>query len=186
MHDGIEAPAHQLAERARVLEQELGALVDETRDFLVSEVVPAIEQAADDLRDRCQELHRSLTEESAEPLQQIFDEWAGQLDQLESYVLEQGYATSRQHAQDVVEYAMDECEAASQKRLDDLAQVVGLLEGQLQQFATEVERAGRDLAGQSGARLLRELDEAKEAAERAVSGLDHVRQELASRSFMAG
>ena len=184
VQDGIEAPAQALEDRAKELEQELGRLVDEVRDFLVDDVVPTIEQVTEDVRERCQELHRSLTEDHTQPLQEMFDEWSGQIDKLESYVLEQGYTTSRQHAQDVVEYAMDECETTSRQHLEGVTQLVGLLEGQLKQFAAEMERAGRELTDQNGARLLRELDEAKEAAERAVSGLDGVRQELAARSFM--
>jgi uncharacterized coiled-coil DUF342 family protein len=184
VREGVEASAQALEDRAKELEQELGRLVDEARDFLTEDVVPALEQVADDVRERCQELHRSLTEERTEPLQQAFDEWSGHIDEVEAYVLEQGYATSRHHAEDVVEYAMDACETASRQRLEGLTQVVGLLEGQLQQFTAEVERAGKDLTDQSGVRLLRELDGATESAERAVSGLDRVRQELAARSFM--
>jgi hypothetical protein len=182
--DGVEAPAQALEDRATQLEQELGKLVDEAKEFLVDEVVPAIEQVAEDVRERCQELHRSLTEDHTEPLEQVFGQWSDEIDKLESYVMQQGYVTSHQHALDVVEYVIDECETASRQRLEELTQVVGLLEGQLQQFATEVERAGRELTDESGARLLRELDEAKEAADRAVRGLDHARQELAARSFM--
>ena len=120
VQDGIEAPAQALEDRAKELEQELGRLADEVRDFLVDDVVPAIEQATEDVRERCQELHRSLTEDHTQPLQEMFDEWSGQIDKLESYVLEQGYTTSHQHAQDVVEYAMDECETASRQHLEGL------------------------------------------------------------------
>ena len=184
VHDGVETPAQSLEARVQELEQELGKLVDEARDFLTSDVVPAIEQVADDVRERCEELHRSLTEDRTQPLQEVFDEWSGRIDELETYVVEQGYGASHQHALDVVEYAMDECEKGSHERLQELTQVVSLLEGQLKQFATEVERSGRELADEAGAKLLRELDEAKGAAERAVAGLDNVRQELAARSFM--
>jgi uncharacterized coiled-coil DUF342 family protein len=182
--EGVEAQAQALEDRAKELEQELGKLVDEARDFLTNDVVPAVEQVAEDVRERCEQLHRALTEDHAQPLQEIFDEWSGHLDEVETYVLEHGYATSRQHAEDVVEYAMDQCETASRQRIDEMAQVVALIEGQLKQFTTEMERAGRELTDQGGARLLRELDEAKDAAERAVSGLDQVKQELAARSFM--
>ena len=185
VHDGVEAPAQGLEGRARELEQELGRLVDEAREFLTGEIVPALEQVAEDVRERCQELHRSLTEDRTEPLQQVFDEWSGRISELETYVLEQGYGASRQHALDVVEYAMDECETASRARLDELTQVVALLEGQLKQFATEVEKTGQELTQETGARLLSELDQAHQAAERAVASLDHVRQELAARSFMS-
>lgn len=184
VRDSVEEPAHALAERARELEQELGRLVEEARDFLVDDVVPGLEELASEVRDRCQELHRSLTEDRTEPLQQVFDEWAGRIDELETYVVEQGYGASHQHALDVVEYVMGECEASARQRLEELVQVVQLLEGQLKQLAAEVDRAGEDLTERSGARLLRELDEATEAAGRAVSGLDRVRQELAARSFM--
>lgn len=184
VHDGVEEPAQGLGERARELEQELGRLVDEARDFLIEEVVPGIEQVADDVRERCQELQRSLTEDRTQPLQEVFDEWSGHIDELERYVLQQGYDASHQHALDVVAYAIDECETGSRQRVEELTQVVSLLEGQLRQLATEVDRAGDSLTNQSGARLLRELDEAREAAERTVSGLDRVRQELAARSFM--
>jgi uncharacterized coiled-coil DUF342 family protein len=186
VHDGVEAPAQSLADRARELEQELGRLVDEAKAFLADEVAPAIEKVAEEVRERCQEVHRSLAEDHAPRLQEIFDEWSGHVGELEDYVLQQGFVTSRQHAQDVVDYVIDECEKASREHLDGLAQVVGLLEGQLRELATEVERAGQDLAADSGARLLRELDEAKESALRAVGGLDLVRQELAERSFMEG
>ena len=84
VQDGIEAPAQALEDRAKELEQELGRLVDEARDFLVDDVVPAIEQVTEDVRERCQELHRSLTEDHTQPLQEVFDEWSGQIDELES------------------------------------------------------------------------------------------------------
>jgi ElaB/YqjD/DUF883 family membrane-anchored ribosome-binding protein len=184
VQDGVAAPADALEERVRELEQELGRLVDEARAFLTEDVVPAVQRVAEDVRERCQELHRSLTEEHAQAMQQAFDEWSDRIDQLEQYVLEHGYAASHQHALDVVAYALRECQSSSRERVAEVTQVVALVEGQLRQFATEVERAGRELADESGSRLLRELEEAQEAALRALSGLDHVRQELAARSFM--
>lgn len=184
VNEGVETPAQALEDRVKELETELGTLVDEAREFLTQDVVPGIEQVAADVRERCQELHRTLTEDRTQPLQEVFDEWSGRIDEVERYVLEQGYGASHQHALDVVEYALDECETRSKDRVQELTQVVALLEGQLRQLASEVERTGDDLTRQSGARLLRELDEAREAAERALSGLEHVRQELAARSFM--
>lgn len=183
--EGGEAPARGLAERARELEQELSKLLDEARDFLRDEVVPAIGQVADDVRERCQNLQRGLADEAAQALQKAYDVWEDELDELEVYVLkEDGYEGSHQHAKDVVEYAMDECETASLNEVEELQQLVGLLEVQLQQTATEVERAGKGLTGQGGAELVRELDQAKDAALKAVAGLDKVKQEMAERSFM--
>jgi hypothetical protein len=99
-------------------------------------------------------------------------------------MLTQAYKASHQHAKDVVEYAMDECETASLKEVEEVQQVVGVLEAQLQQLATEVERTAKGLTDQAGAELRRELDEATAAALKAVAGLDKMKQELAERSFM--
>jgi DNA repair exonuclease SbcCD ATPase subunit len=184
VHDGVEAPAQALAERVRELEQELGRLVDEARAFLVDEVVPTVEQVTDDVRERCQELHGRLAEECVNSMQEAFDDWVERVDELETYVAQQGYVASHQHALDVVEEVMDQCETASRQHLDLLTQVVSSLEGQLQQLASEVERAGGELVEETGVRLLRELDETRGAAEKALTGLDRVRQELAARSFM--
>lgn len=182
--DGVEAPAQSLEDRAQELQQELGRLVDEARDFFQDEVVPAVEQMEGDVRQRCQELHRTLTEDRAQPLQDVFDEWSGHIDEVETYVVQHGYATSRQHAHDVAEYAMEKCESGCRQHLEELTQVVGLLEGQLRQLATGLEHSGDGLAQQAGRRLLDELEEARQAAQRAVTGLDSVRQELAAHSFM--
>jgi hypothetical protein len=182
--EGAEEPARALAERARELEQELEKVVGEARDFLRDEVVPALEQAADDVRERCEELHRTLADEHAEALQKAFDEWEGRVDELEDYVLKQGYEASHEHAKAVVVYALEECETGSLAQVEELQQLVGILETQLQELATEVERASSSLVERSGAELARELDEARQAALKAVAGLDKVKGELAERSFM--
>lgn len=180
-----EAPARSLAERARELEQELSKLVEEARDFLRDDVVPAIEQVADDIRERCEELHKTLTGERTEALQEAYDEWENRVDELEAYVLKQGYDASHQHAIDVVEYAMDECETGSLEQVTELQQLVGVLETQLQELATAVATTGGELVEQKGAELKRELDEARDAAVKAVAGLDKIKGELAERKFMA-
>ncbi|MET0552834.1 MAG: hypothetical protein ABW221_07345 [Vicinamibacteria bacterium] len=186
VEDALEHTAHALEQQVRELEQQLGALLDGARDFLTNDVLPSVERLGEDVGQRCAALARALTEDHAGALQEAFAEWSAQLDQLEGYVLEQAYATSRQHAQGVVEYATEAWQTESRARLDDLTLVVSLLEGELRHFADEAERAGRALVEQGGERLVRELDEARTAAERAVSGLDRVMQELAARSFTEG
>jgi hypothetical protein len=179
-----EAPARALAARAQELEQELSKLVEEARDFMRDEVIPAIEQVADDVKERCEELHRALAEEHTQALQQAYDEWEGRVDELEDYVLKQGYEASHQHAKDVVEYAIDECETGSLEQITELTQLVAVLEAQLQELATEVGRASKDLVDQNGEKLKDELEQAKDAAVKALAGLDKMKQELAERSFM--
>jgi ABC-type transporter Mla subunit MlaD len=179
-----EAPANALADRARELEQELSTLIDEARDFLRDEVVPAIEQVAEEARTRCEELHRVLSETHTQALQQAYDEWEQRVDELEDYVLTKGYQASHQHAKEVVEYAMEECQTGSLEQIDAVQQLVGLLETQLQELASQVSRAASDL-DQNGQKLRDELEGAKDAAVKALAGLDTMKQELAERSFMA-
>jgi uncharacterized coiled-coil DUF342 family protein len=179
-----EAPAQGLAERARELEQELTRVVEEARDFLRGEVLPAVEEVADDLRDRGRELHRMLANETTAALQQAFDEWESKVDGLEEYVVTQGYHASHQHARDVVEYAADECEAACLQQLDDLQQLVGALLAQLKELAAGVEQTAANLVTQAGAELTQELDRTHTAATDAVAALDRVKQELSAYSFV--
>jgi chromosome segregation ATPase len=180
-----EAPARALAERARELEQELSTLVEEARDFLRDEVVPAIEQVTDDFKQRCEDLHRRLSEEHTEALQQAYDEWEARVEELEDYITQQGYEASHRHAKEVVEYAMDECESGSLELVGALQHLVGLLAQQLQELATQVASASKDLADTKGEMLTHELKEARDAAIKAVARLDRMKQELAERSFMA-
>jgi hypothetical protein len=99
-------------------------------------------------------------------------------------VVSQGYDASHQHARAVVEYAMEECGEASNRHLDELQQVVGVLLGQLKELAAEVERSAEGLVSQAGAALLQELDRTEQEATAAVAGLDRVKQELAQYSFI--
>jgi ABC-type transporter Mla subunit MlaD len=179
-----ETPANTLADRARELQHELSTLIEEARNFLRGEVVPAIEQVAEEARTRCEELHRVLSETHTQAMQQAYDEWEQRVDELEDYVLTKGYQASHQHAKDVVEYAMEECQTGSLPQIDALQQLVGLLETQLQELAGEVSRATSDL-DQNGQKLRDELEGAKDAAVKALAGLDTMKQELAERSFMA-
>jgi ElaB/YqjD/DUF883 family membrane-anchored ribosome-binding protein len=179
-----EAPAQSLAERARELEQELGQLVDQAREFLQDEVAGAAGDAAEEIRQVCETLNSMLTEAAAAELQRVYDEWESTVDRLEEYVVSQGYEASHRHARDVVEYAVEECETASQRQLDELQTLVGVLLGQLKEMAAEVERSADQLVANTGTHLLQELDRTQQSATGAVAALDHVKQELAQYSFI--
>jgi len=183
-HDAGEAPAQALAQRAQELQQELAKAVDEARDFLHDEVVPALEQAAQDVHQRCEDLHRELAEEHTQELQQAYQDWESKLGQLEEYVASKSFEASRQHAHDVVDYALDECEKGCTHQLEDLQHVVGVLVTQLQQLAGEAEHAAEALVDQAGAQLLNELDLAHTTGSGAVAALDAVKQRLAAHTFM--
>lgn len=182
--DAGEAPARGLAQRARDLEQELERVVEDARDFLRDEVVPAIEARADDVRQACQELHRLLAEESTAALQKAYDDWESRVDDLEQYVATQGFNASRQHAHNVADYALEQCRTASLQQLDDLQPLLDALGAQLQDLAAGAQRATDALVAQAGAALAQELDGTATSAAAAVGALDAVRALLSSYSFV--
>ena len=179
-----EAPARSLAERARELEQELEGLVREARDFLQDEVPSAVGDAADNVTQVCQTLQAMLADATTQAFQETYDEWESGVDEMEDHVVTKGYEASHRHARDVVEYAVEECDQACGRHLDVVQQMVGALQGELQQMATEVARSADELVAQTGAELVRELERTRQAAGAAVAALDGVRGVLASYSFV--
>jgi len=179
-----EAPAHSLGERADQIEQELAHALDEARDFLRNEVVHEVEQVAQEIRDRCLALRTALAEESTAALQAAFDDWESKVDELEEYVSTQGFQASHQHAHDVVEYALGECQTAFTEQLDQLRQVVEVLAGQLQELTAEVQGSGDTVVVETGAELGMGLDGTRDAVANALSALSSVRDLLASYSFV--
>ena len=180
-----QAPAKALAEEAHALEQDLQQLMEDTRAFLHDEAVPAITQAAEDFHDRCQELHRQLTDEIPSALQETLGEWESKVEQAEQYVASQAFQASRPHAQGMVDYAMSECRTQATRQMDDLQQLMTILTGQLQQFGSEIHAAAEALVDQAGAQLNQGLEQAREAAGQAVGALDAMKDQLGVHGFVS-
>jgi chromosome segregation ATPase len=181
--DAGEAPAHSLAERAQAVEQELGRVLDESRDFLQDEVVTALGQLAEEVRERCQALRAALTDAAPAALQIVFDGWEAKVDELEKYVATQGFVASHSHARAIVEWAFDECRAACKTHVESVAALVEETVRPLQELAAEVQAAGDALVGVGG-ELAGALDDTRDAAVKAHCALDAVKGLLASYSFM--
>ena len=179
-----EAPARALAERARELEQELEKLVAEARDFLQDEVVAAAQETADQVRQVCETLRDSLAEAAAEGFRQAYQDWESTVDGLEDYVVGQGYEASHQHARDVVDYALGECDTACSRQLDELRPLVEVLAAQLKEAASGIEQSAERLVSQAGTELVAELDRTCSSAAAAIAALDEVKRELAQYSFV--
>jgi len=179
-----EAPARSLAERAHELEQELNKLMEEARDILQDEVVSAAKDTAEEVRQVCETLHRSLAEAAAQAFQQVYEDWESNLEKLEDYVVTEGYEASHEHAKAVVEYAVQECDTACDKQLDELQQLVGVLQTQLQELADDVSQSADRVVSQTGAQLIQELEATQKSAAAAVAALDSVKQQLAQYSFV--
>jgi hypothetical protein len=179
-----EAPAHNLAQHAAQVEQELTHALEEARDFVRNEVVHGIEEVAHDIRDRCQALHNTLAEEHTHALQAAFDEWESKIEELEEYVATRAFQASHQHAHDVVDYAFRECQTSIAQHLDQLHEFVGLLVGQVQELAAEAQRSEDALVARSGTDLAGGLQGTCDAVANALSALGSVRELLASYSFV--
>lgn len=182
--EGGEAPARSLTERARELEQELERTVEEARDFLRDEVVPAVEDMAADVTEACQALRTALEEEIVSGLETAFADWESKATELEEYVSSQSFGASHAHAQAVVEWALEQCRSACQEHLAGLDGVYQAAIGPLRTLAWNVQESSESLA--EGAReLVLELDGTADAARNALRALGSVRDLLAAYSFVA-
>jgi DNA repair exonuclease SbcCD ATPase subunit len=179
-----EAPAQGLGQRAEELEQGLGKLLDSARDFLHDEVVSGLQQLATDVHERGQRLRQALTEEHPATLQQSYDDWENHLEELEDFVSNQAFVTSRANVHAYVEWAVGECQEACEEQLDALRQVVDVVEQQLQEMATAAQTGSQELVDQSGTELVAALGGSHQEATAALAALGAVRALLASYSFM--
>ncbi len=182
--EGGEAPAHNLAQHAAQIEQELVHALEEARDFVRNEVVHGIEEVAHDIRDRCHALRSTLAEEHTNALQAAFDEWESKIEELEKYVSTRAFQASQQHAHDVVEYAVAECLTAFAQQLEPLRQIVEGVVGQVQELAAEAQRSEDAVVATGGTDLAGGLDGTRDAVANALSALGSVRDLLASYSFV--
>jgi hypothetical protein len=153
------------------------------RDFLRDDVVDEIERVEQDLRDRCQALPGALAEQGA-ALQAAFDDWESQVDELQEYVTAQAFQASHQHAKDVVEYAFDECRTSYGQQLDAFGQLLDALSAELDGLGQVVQRSCDAVVAQAGAELTSSLEATRDAAQKALTALDGVRDLLASYSFV--
>lgn len=180
--DACEAPAHSLTRRALEVEQQLTHVLDEVRDFMQEEVVVALDQLAQVLRERCRRLRTTLADEGTAKLEGAFDDWETKLDQLEDYVSTQGFQASQSNARAVVDWALSECREACKTHVQGLDALVEGPVQSLRELAAEVQRTG-DLLKAQGTGLVSELEGTHGAVASAVSALDRIRDLLASYSF---
>jgi hypothetical protein len=99
-------------------------------------------------------------------------------------VASKGFQASHQHAHDMVEYVVEECETLCTQQLDDLHQLVGVLVTQLQELAHEMQDAAKTLVADAGQKLSEELDHTRQSAATAVSALDKVKETLTEHKYM--
>jgi DNA repair exonuclease SbcCD ATPase subunit len=182
--DGGEAPANHLAERARAIDEQLTAALQEACAFLRDEVAAALGELASQVGEHCQGLRERLSEIATVRLPELFDEWESSVDELEEYVAASGFEASHGHAHAVVEWALTECATHCEEQLAAFDEQVAEATQPLQELARALTGAVESLAAE-GAGLKGRLSAAHESAARTVPRLDSVRALLASFSFVS-
>jgi hypothetical protein len=178
-----EAPAQSLAERAREVERQLAAALEEARGFLQDDVAAALDELAAEVRERCQALGTELGQEGAEAVQAAYDDWREQIDEIEEIAAERGFAACRRNAREVVDWALAECGTASDARLQESEAALEAALRPLVELAGELQRAGAALSG-AGAAMLADIDAAGTASVAARAALGSVSALLAAFTFV--
>ena len=146
--DAGEAPAQRLSSRAQDAQQELASLLEEARDFLRDDVANAVAELAAGAGDRCLDLETLLADKGGEALRSAFDDWDRAVAALEGYVAKEGFLASHPHARAVVEWAMNECQAALEAQVESLAGLVGEAVLPLEELAAQLNRVSETLAAE--------------------------------------
>ena len=179
-----EAPARSLGERAVEIEQELARLLQEARRFLQDEVGAGLERFTQDVHQRGEQIRRSLAQEATSALQQAFDGWEAQVDDLETFVATQAFAASHENARAYVEWAIEECRENLEAQLDGLKQLGEVLEGQLQELVSEVHQSRQAVLEQGGTELVTNLEDTAQTLASALQALSGVQALLVSYTFL--
>jgi len=148
--------AQGLAERAAAIEAQLQQMVSDVRELLETEVAHELREVQEVLRERAAALLASLAEECETAIAEAFAAWERQLAQVEE-VIEQEFASARQHAAAVVDFSLQVCRQGHE---DAWGEIEGLL--------ADTERLLLGLGEVVGARAA-ELGERRGAAEQALS-----------------
>jgi hypothetical protein len=152
MAEDIAASTQRLAEAAQSVQSQLEEALAAARDFLGVTLVEDMRGLQAQVRERAQELQRSLAEECQAALGQKYDNWLTTLNEVEELV-DQAFLKAHEHVAQVVEYSLHECGARHEEAASELAQMVGTLEGvagglqqAIAQEAAELNQARTDLA----------------------------------------
>lgn len=182
--DQVEAPLEQLAEQAGKVKESLDQAVSEAREFLENDVVGALTDMGDAIRERVDQVREGPIQDCTDGLQEAYEKWGTALAFMEDTVVERSYAAAPDHAQQVIEFALEECKKAYDEGLDELTSVAQVVEDALGELKDEASRRA-DAVRQDGQEALSSgHGELTQALAEAVSALDAVKQLLASFTFV--
>ena len=179
-HDA-EAAGRQLAERAAAIEAQLQQARAEVRGLLETEVATELREMQEAVRQRTAALQASLVDECETALGEAFTDWEQQLAQVEE-VIDQEFASARQHAHDVVLFSLQECRRGHEEAWVEMEGVVTSLEALLLKLA---ETAGARTAevGERRSGMEQALADAAVGVERMRAALTRELETMARYDF---
>jgi hypothetical protein len=180
----VEAPLEQLAGQAEKVKDSLEQVLSDAREFLENEVVGALTDMGDQIREKVDEVREGPIQECADALEGAYEKWQTALAHMEETVVERSYAAAPDHAQEVIDYALGECKKAYEEGLDDLTGVAEVVEGALDELQQEASRRADALRQEGQEALSSGHGELTQALTEAAGALDAVKQLLASFTFV--
>jgi ElaB/YqjD/DUF883 family membrane-anchored ribosome-binding protein len=182
--DQVEAPLERLTAQAEQVRESLEQAVSEAREFLENDVSDALETIGTQIRERVDEVRDGPIQECTEAVQEAYEKWQSALQFMEETVIDSAYAAAPDHAQQVIEFALGECEKAYEKGREDLTGVADAVEDALRELQQEATRRADALRQDGQEALTSGHGELTQALSEAVSALDTVKQLLASFTFV--
>jgi len=152
-----QAATRALARRAAATEAQLQQAAAEARELLEGEVARELREMRDAVRQRAAALQAALTEECAAELAEAFTGWERQLAEVEE-VIDEEFASARQHAAAVVEFSLQECQRGHEDAWAAMASLMADVDGVL-------ERLGQTVGARTS-----EIDARRTGLEEALSG----------------
>lgn len=184
IEQGVETPLDDLRTGAQEVAEALEQVLDQARTFLEGDVASGLSTMRDELEQRVDALNETLTEECTTALQDAFDDWTEKLEEIEELVNEEGFEAARDHAQEVVDWALAECAGTHQEELDRLADVVEVVEEALNELRSSVGESQTDVGEEGRGALEDAMNETSQALANMTATLDTVKAFLARYTFV--
>jgi hypothetical protein len=181
---GAEAAAatSALAERADAIEAQLQQALADLRSLLETDVANELREMQESVRERAEALRVSFAEQCDTVLAEALAGWEQQLAQVEE-VIDEEFARARQHAADVVEFSLQECQRGHDEAWAEIAGFVENLGGLMQRLGEAVAARTVELGDRRGA-ADQALADTAAAAERMRAAFAQELETMASYSFV--
>jgi hypothetical protein len=179
---GAEAPFAALKELAGNVREALETAVAEAADVLHL-MVTDLGATAQAVEKRSEALRSHIAEECVQQLQDGFDTWQGNVDELEELVKAK-LEELPGNAHEVVEYAMTECVTGHEEELERVLALVPQIEQALEDLRGTVEETTTDISEEGFGALSDRLGTVSQSLTRTTEALDGVKDLLASYTFV--